>query len=86
MYQITQLIVSKFKHAKKILLQWRSKGDGFIVFDGTENEIMEYFDIGNGCHTCKHLKFTFEIARNSCVFRFLILTVGLIEGKARLHH
>lgn len=51
MYQITQLIVSKFKHAKKILLQWRSKGDGFIVFDGTENEIMEYFDIGNGCHT-----------------------------------
>lgn len=66
MYQITQLIVSKFKHAKKILFHGRFRDDGFIVFDGTENEMMEFFDIGNSCH--KHLKFTFEIAHNSVTF------------------
>lgn len=82
-YQITQLIALKFKHAKKIFFMAVLEMT-VSVFDGTENEMMAFFNIGSSCH--KHLKFTFEIARNSCVFRFLILTVGLIEGKARLHH
>lgn len=68
-YQITQLIVSKLKRAKKILFYGRSRDNGFVVFDGTENEMMEYCDIGNGYHTYKHLKLTFEIARNTSVFK-----------------
>lgn len=32
MYNIIQLIMSKIEHAEKI--------DGFVVFDGTENEMM----------------------------------------------
>lgn len=58
----------KFKHARKILFHGRSRDNGFVVFDGTENEMMEYCDIGNGYHTCKHLIFTFEIACNSFDF------------------
>lgn len=50
-YQITQLFVSKLKHAKNILFHGRFRDDGFNVFDG------------NSCH--KHLKFTLEIAHNS---------------------
>lgn len=62
-YQITQLFVSKLKHAKNILFNGRFRDDGFNVFDGTENEMLVFFDIGNSCH--KHLKFTLEIAHNS---------------------
>lgn len=63
MYNIIQLIMSKIEHAEKI--------DGFVVFDGTENEMMYIFDIGNSCH--KHLKFTFEIAHNSVTFLDLLV-------------
>lgn len=63
MYNIIQLIMSKIEHAEKI--------DGFVVFDGTENEMMSIFDIGNSCH--KHLKFTFEIAHNSVTFLDLLV-------------
>lgn len=46
MYQIEQLIVSKFKNTKKILYYGRFRDNGFIALDSTENEIMEFFDIG----------------------------------------
>lgn len=71
MYNIIQLIMSKLEHAKRILFHGRFRDDGFVVFDGTENEMMSIFDIGNSCH--KHLKFTFEIAHNSVTFLDLLV-------------
>lgn len=81
MYNITQLIMSNIENAKKILFHGRFKDDGFVVFDGTENEMMSIFDIGKSCH--KHLKFTFEIAHNSVTFLdLLVLKVNDFLPKA----
>lgn len=63
MYQIEQLIVSKFKNTKKILYYGRFRDNGFIALDSTENEIMEFFDIGYIWH--RHHKFSFEKAHSS---------------------
>lgn len=46
MYQIEQLIVSKFKHTKNILFYGRFRDNRFIALDSTEHDIMEFFDIG----------------------------------------
>ncbi|XP_062579196.1 uncharacterized protein LOC134241129 [Saccostrea cucullata] len=66
MYEITQIIEYKFHQVNKILFHGRFRDDGFIIFNGTKEEILEFFDISNSCH--KHLKFTFEIAHSSVNF------------------
>lgn len=53
MYQITQHIVTQFRHANKILFHGRYRDDGFIIFNGTTEEIEDFYKIGNHCH--KHL-------------------------------
>lgn len=75
----------KFKHAKKSSLRPFRDG-GFIAFDGTENEKMDFFDLVNSCH--KHLKFTFEIAHNSVTFLDTLVFKGqklLAENKLDLY-
>lgn len=66
MYQITQHIMAKFRHASKIVFHGRYRDDGFIIFNGTQSEIEEFFNIGNHCH--KHLRFTFEISTSAVNF------------------
>lgn len=66
MYQITNYIMSKFKFANRVLYHGRFRDDGFIAFNGTQNEILQFFDIGNTCH--EHLKFTYEISEKSVNF------------------
>lgn len=66
MYQITQHIVTQFRHANKILFHGRYRDDGFIIFNGTTEEIEDFFQIGNHCH--KHLQFTFEVSPSSVNF------------------
>lgn len=81
MYQITKLIISKFKHAKKILSHGRFRDDGFIILDGTKNDMIEFFDIGNSCH--KRLKFTFEF---SWTRSFLKVNNFLPKTRLTLNH
>ena len=75
MYQITNHIMSKFKYANKVLYHGRFRDDGFLAFNGTKNEILEYFDIGNACHD--HLKFTFEISDEKVNFLDTTVYKGL---------
>ena len=78
MYQITNYIMSQFRNADKVLFHGRYRDDGFIIFDGTNDQIIEFFNIGNSCH--KHLKFTFEISDTSIDF----LDTTVYKGK-RFH-
>ena len=66
MFQITQSIMAQFQYANKVLFHGRFRDDGFIIFNGSENEILDFFQIGNQCHP--HLKFTFEISIDSVNF------------------
>lgn len=57
------------------------------VFDGTENEMIAFLDIGNSCH--KHLKFTLEIAHNSMTFLHTLVSKGqrfLAKTSLTLNH
>lgn len=64
----------KFKYVKKIFFYGCFRDDGFIVFDGIENEMMEFFDIGNSCY--KYLKFIFEIVYNFVIFLDMFVFKG----------
>ena len=75
MYQITQFIMTEFQHATKVLFHGRYRDDGFLIFNGSEKEILQFFEIGNRCH--KHLKFTFEISCESANF----LDTTVFKGK-----
>lgn len=44
----------------------RYRDDGFILFNGSPDEIKEFFDIGNSCH--KYLRFTYELSHTSVNF------------------
>lgn len=76
MFQIEQLIVSKFKHTKNILFYGRFRYNRFIALDSTEHDIMEFFDIGYIWH--KHHTFSFEIAHNSVAFLGALVFKGQI--------
>ena len=39
------------------------RDDGFILFNGSPDEIKEFFDIGNSCH--QYLRFTYETSGHS---------------------
>lgn len=55
--EITQLIVSKFKHENKCFFHGRFRDDGCIVINGT-SKTKEFFD---NCQ--KYLKFISEIVK-----------------------
>ena len=80
MYQITQSIMTKFQHASKVLFHGRYRDDGFMIFKGNKDEILEFFTIGNRCH--KHLKFTFEISDKEANF----LDTTVYKGKRFLEN
>ena len=44
------------------------RDDGFILFNGSPDEIKEFFDIGNSCH--QYLRFTYETL-HQCQFRIV---------------
>ena len=76
MYQITQHIMHNFQHVDKVIFHGRYRDDGFIIFNGSESEALQFFEIGNSCH--KHLKFTYEISHNSADF----LDTTVYKGKS----
>lgn len=47
------------KFDNQVLYHMWFRDDGFLAFNDTHNEILEFFDISNTCH--EHLKFTYEI-------------------------
>lgn len=75
MFQITQSIMAQFQYAYKVLFHGRFRDDGFIIFNGSKTEILEFFELGNRCHP--HLKFTFEISVDSVNF----LDTTVYKGK-----
>lgn len=66
MKDITDDVISKFQHADKLIYHGRYRDDGFILFNGSPDEIKEFFDIGNSCH--KYLRFTYELSHTSVNF------------------
>lgn len=68
-------IESQFQHINKILFHGRFRDDGFISFDGSKKEILNFPVISNNCH--KHLKFTFEISQTSVDFLHTTVYKGL---------
>ena len=41
MYQITQFIMTEFEHSDKVLFHGRYRDDGFMIFNGSEQEILQ---------------------------------------------
>ena len=81
MYEITRYIESQFQYSNKILFHGRFRDDGFIIFDGSKEEILKFFDISNNCH--RHLKFTFEISQTSVDFLDTTVYKGLRFSKCQ---
>ena len=71
MKYLTDDVISEFQHAEKLIYQGRYRDDGFILFNGSPDEIEEFFDIGNSCH--KYLRFTYELSHTSV--NFLDMTI-----------
>lgn len=71
MEEITDDVISKFQHSDKLIYNGRYRDDGFIIFNGSPDEIKEFFDIGNSCH--KYLRFTYELSHTS--FNFFDTTI-----------
>ncbi|CAG2216890.1 unnamed protein product [Mytilus edulis] len=66
MYQILNDILSKFKFRKQIFYIGRYMDDGIIIFDGTNSQLTELFEVANSHH--KYLKFTHEISEKEIIF------------------
>ncbi|KAK3109108.1 hypothetical protein FSP39_023246 [Pinctada imbricata] len=82
MYQITHMIMNQFEHANKVLFHGRYRDDGFMIFNGTRDEILKFFEIGNSCH--RYLKFTYEISGETANFLDTTVYKGRLfqtEGK-----
>ena len=75
MYKITDYIMAHFERANQVIFHGRYRDDGFIIFDGTQEQILQFFNIGNTCHT--HLKFTFEISDTAINFLDTTVYKGL---------
>ena len=55
MKDITDEVISKFHNADKLIYHGRFRNNGFILFDGSQDEIKEFFDIGNSSY--KYMRF-----------------------------
>lgn len=65
-YQHINKILNIFPHKNKILFHKRMKDDGYILFQGTTEEVKLLFEIANTNHNL--LQFTYEIDRQSLKF------------------
>ena len=59
-------ILKSFQYRNKIIFHKRMRDDGFIIFNGTKNEIESLFRLANKSHDL--LKFTYELDVNSISF------------------
>ena len=75
MYEITNEIIEKFQHKNKILYHARYRDDGIILFNGTKEEILNFFEIANSHH--RLIKFTYEILEESTTF----LDITVFKGE-----
>lgn len=66
MYQITEMLVNNSEYKQKICFHGRFRDDGFMIYDGSENEIKRFFETANECHPL--LKFTYELSEVSLPF------------------
>lgn len=74
MYQILNDILSKFKFRKQIFYIGRYMDDGIIIFDGTNSQLTELFEVANSHH--KYFKFTHEISEKEIIFLDLKIYKG----------
>ena len=66
MYEILKNILLEFEHRDKIITCYRYRDDGFLLYNGSENEILTFFNIANRSH--KYLKFTYEYSNREITF------------------
>lgn len=66
MKDITDDVISEFQLADKLIYHGRYRDDGFILFNGSADQIKECFDIGNSFH--KYLRFTYKLSHTSVNF------------------
>ena len=59
-------IMDKFSDRENIVFHVRFRDDGFIIYNGNEENAIQLFDIANSAHDL--LKFTYEISQNNAVF------------------
>ena len=66
MYQIMRDILSKFENKHKIFYYVRYMDDGFMIYNGGQHELFDFFEMANSHH--KSLKFTYEISNAETTF------------------
>ncbi|XP_071124112.1 uncharacterized protein [Mytilus edulis] len=75
MFEIMNQIISAFQYKDKIFYHGRYRDDGFIIYDGTSDEIIDFFRLANDYNPL--LKFTYEIKNDKMSF----LDVDVIKGQ-----
>ena len=74
MFEILENILASFPHRDKIVFCARYRDDGFILYNGTFEEMHEFFRIANNSH--RHLKFTYEISLEQITFLYTMVYKG----------
>ena len=73
-FDLLKEIETKYKHMDKIKFHKSFRDDGLILFNGTMDEMAEFFVIANGIHPL--LKFTYEISKAELPFLDLLIYKG----------
>ena len=79
MYNIMKEILSKFRNRNNIFYYVRYMDDGFIIYNGNKQELIDFFELANSHH--KFLKFTYDISNAETTF----LDVHLFKGRRFLN-
>ncbi|CAG2195150.1 unnamed protein product [Mytilus edulis] len=74
-FEIISKILKEFTHAFKIIHLSVYRDDGFMLFAGNDNELVDFFEIANNIHPL--IKFTHETSRTNVHF----LDVTVYKGK-----
>ena len=72
-------ILSKFRNRNNIFYYVRYMDDGFIIYNGNKQELIDFFELANSHH--KFLKFTYDISNAETTF----LDVHLFKGRRFLN-
>lgn len=74
MFEVLVHIMGSFPHINKTAFCARFKDDRIILYNGTVEELEDFYHIGNNTH--RHLKFTYEISAESITFLDTLIFKG----------
>ncbi|XP_069102132.1 uncharacterized protein [Argopecten irradians] len=66
MYEILKCIIERYPYRNSILLHYRYRDDGFMVFACSHEQIKLFFEIANAEH--EYLKFTYNTSETEMIF------------------